>query len=131
MIAKFMRRLRRKAGLSLSQLSKEVNIPIDRLKQLEWGLEDGTSEELFAIVNALNTTIAVLIGEDIRRPFGQESCHYCGIQYHPMGVWRKVGSRIHVCGPEVVNAIGKVYQNCKIKAGRDGYTYRPKETPSR
>ena len=64
-----------------------------------------------------------------------DKCHYCGMQYHPMPVYTRPGSRIHVCHFKVEeNEDGEfdfVDTDCREQAELEGYVYRRDLTPRR
>lgn len=65
-----------------------------------------------------------------------DKCRYCGIEYHPMTVWLKKGSRIHVCAPEMrqllrESGLAAEDTNCQEQARADGYEMRRDLTPKR
>ena len=67
-----------------------------------------------------------------------DTCHYCGRQYHPMPVYTRPGSRIHVChfrlATEEEQEAGydwRVPTDCRDRAVADEYKYRCGLTPRR
>lgn len=64
-----------------------------------------------------------------------ETCYYCGAQYHPMPRYTKGGQLRYVCsGHYAIREDGEpewVETDCRQRAEKDGFTYRPDLTPER
>lgn len=64
-------------------------------------------------------------------------CHYCGKQYHPMGVWTKGRNKRWVCHVEFIyNDKGQLeavkrYKTCENIASGEGFRFNRKLTPTR
>lgn len=127
--------LRQQKQMTINELAVKAGVSRYSIILAEEGTRL-TAETLFKIANALDTTIADLLGEKIpafdgMHP-GMEFCEFCHVQYHPMTVWtRAYGDRIHVCDPGFHRAVNSEYPGCEELAIEAGFVKRDDLTPSR
>ncbi len=117
--------LRRAKDWTIRDLSNESGVSITDLSNYRRGREDLTPEQLFAVANALDTTIAELLDNDFyRKKFVTDTCHYCGRMYHPMPVWSRGDTCVYVCNDLVWGSLDEETTDCISLANTDGFSHR-------
>ncbi len=131
LIGKRMKLIRQKAGKSLSDIARDTKINIQILSAIERNQNHPDLGKMYAIANALDTTVEALIKEP-SKVTGLDTCHYCGVSYHPMMRFSNSAQVICVCDP-AIRRIAKLGDDpgCQKKAEQDGYYARPSMTPKR